>query len=187
VNNGYFVPLLVLLSACSTVPAMPPSNYSVQPAPKTSPYAEASPVMHEFSAGDNRSRYFVTTQQGSYFLWVHKPSLAFFVEFPGQTLETSPTSVFLVFRTQDPETLNDNRLLLLCDGTARAFDGLPASKVVPAIFHNAHYLTYELPRVTFNVLARCASAEVSVGGVGTQLSSIQIQQLRALEATFPRS
>ena len=129
--------------------------------------------------------YTVTTQKGTYFLWVQKPSLAFFVEFPGAALDTTPASVFMVFRTQDPQDLDDNRLQLKCDGATTPFDGLPGSKVVPAIFHNAHYLTFELPRETFDVLARCTAGEVSVGGVGTRLSSGQLQGLRDLEATFP--
>ena len=167
---------MVLLGACSRVPAMPPSNFALQPAPAPRPAAtDSAPgrVTHEYSATSNRSRYVVTTQKGTYFLWVQKPSLAFFVEFPGESLDTTPASVFMVFRTQDPQDLDDNRLQLKCDGTATPFDGLPGSKVVPAIFHNAHYLTFELPRETFDVLAHCTAGEVSVGGVGARLSADQ--------------
>lgn len=187
-NRISLAALAVLLGACSRVPAMPPSDFTLQPAPVPRPVpTDSSPsrVTHEYSAAAGRSRYVVTTQKGTYFLWVQKPSLAFFVEFPGATLDTTPASVFMVFRTQDPQDLDDNRLQLKCDGATTPFDGLPASKVVPAIFHNAHYLTFELPRETFDVLARCTAGEVSVGGVGTRLSSGQLQGLRDLEATFP--
>ena len=180
--------LCAFLIGCSRVPAMPPGDYALQPSPV--PVAATgdsgrSLVAHEFSAATGRSRYVVTTQQGTYFLWVQKPSLAFFVDFPGEKLDTIPTSVYMVFRTQDPQDLDDNRLQFMCDGAATAFDGLPASRVVPAIFHNAHYLTYELPRETFTVLAHCATGEVSVGGIGARLSAGQLRGLRDLEATFP--
>ena len=180
--------LLVLLGACSRVPAMPPSDFALQPAPVPLPAVTDSTrnaVVHEYNAGADRSRYVVTTQKATYFQWVQKPSLAYYVEFPGQKLDTTPASVFMVFRTQDPQDLDDNRLQLQCDGTATAFDGLPGSKVVPAIFHNAHYLTFELPRETFDVLAHCTAGEVSVGGVEARLSSNQLQGLRDLKATFP--
>ncbi len=167
---------------------MPPSDFAPQPvsAPPPAPSgAGTSRVTHEYSAASGLSRYVVTTQRGTYFLWVHKPSLAFYVEFQGETLAAVPSSVFVVFRTQEPQALNDNQLRLRCDGATTAFDGLPGSRVVPAIFHNAHYLTFELPLETFDVLARCSAGEVSVGGVGTRLSLSQLQGLRDLEATFP--
>jgi hypothetical protein len=181
-----WLPLVILLGACSRVPAMPPSDFALQPAPAPAATDSVpSRVTHEYDSAAGRSRYVVTTQQGTYFLWMQKPSLAFFVEFPGRTLDRTPKSVYMVFRTQDPQDLDDNRLQLKCDGAPTAFDGLPGSKVVPAIFHNVHYLTFELPRETFDVLAHCGSGEVAVGGIGTRLSAAQLQGLRDLEATFP--
>lgn len=182
-----FVPSLALLGACSTVPAVPPSNYTAQPSPRTAGSTDSatSPIRHEFDASTGQSRYVVVIQQGSYFLWIQKPSLAFFYEFAGEVPAAAPQYVYLVFRTQDPTDLNDNKLQLKCDGSAAPFEGLPGSKVVSGIFHNAHYLTYELPRETFHVLAQCSTGEVAVGGVAAGLTNPQLQGLRQLEASYP--
>ena len=181
------VPSLALLGACSTVPAVPPSNYALQPSPQVASSSDSakSAIRHEFDASTGQSRYVVIVKQGSYFLWIQKPSLAFFFEFPGEAPVAPPQFVYLVFRVQDPTDLDDNKLLLKCDGSASPFQGLPGSKVVSGIFHNAHYLTFELPRETFHILAQCSTGEVAVGGVAAGLTNPQLQGLRDLEGSYP--
>lgn len=204
---------LLFGSGCALTPVMPPLTSSyLQPgslagpppswrvtAPPPDPVEAESPkslvpvppkVEHDTAEG--LTRVSVMTHRGSYFLWVQKPQVTFFYVYAGDAPPAEPPSVvYVVFRTQSPQSIRDNRLTLVCDGVAADVPGLPTSRVEQNYQLSTHFLTFTVPRETIVEFAHCQQAEVEVGGVRAPFTAQQLLNLRGLAAKLlgnpPRS
>jgi hypothetical protein len=201
--------LTLLLSGCALSPMMPPLNSSYlapqmvaapppawkPPPPKPAPVAEETPtpspkpsaVRIEHDSVDDVTRVSLTTHPGAYFLWVQRPQVTFFYVYAGMVPAESPPVVYLVFRTQSPSDVLDNKLHLVCDGTSATVPGLPTSRVNQTIQTSVHYLTFAIPTETFVRFSECGTAEVEVGGVHAPFNSVQQADLRAFAARLLRT
>lgn len=195
---------LLFCGACALTPVMPPlsSSYlqsggvavpppswrmAAPPPPSTKAEApkalKATPPMVEHDTADDLTRVSVMTHRGAYFLWIQKPQVAFFYVYAGQTPPPEPPAVvYVVFRTQSPQSIHDNRLTLVCNGVSADVPGLPTSRLEQNYQLSTHFLTYAVPRETILEFAQCRQAEVEVGGVRASFTAQQLLDLQGLAA-----
>lgn len=198
--------IALFLSGCALSPMMPPLSSSYlspgtvaapppnwrPPPSKSAPETEApstpspgttpSPIRIEHDSADDLTRVSLMTHRGAYFLWVQRPQVTFFYVYAGQAPAAAPPVVYLVFRTQSPSGVLDNKLHLVCDGATATVPGLPTSRVEQTIQTSVHYLTFAVPTETVLQFSECGAAEVEVGGVRATFSPIQQSDLRAFTA-----
>jgi hypothetical protein len=202
VRGPIAVSLMLCLSGCALSPTMPPLNSSYlapvteavpPPAwrpsasnPAPAPAKNATSIRVEHDSADALTRVSLMTHRGAYFLWVQRPQLTFFYVYTGQTLTAPPPVLYLVFRTQSPSGVLDNRLHLVCDGASATVPGLPTSRVEQTVQTSDHYLTFAIPTGTVTRFSECGTAEVEVGGVSASFSPTQLSDLRAFVADARR-
>lgn len=198
--------LLGLPTGCALTPMMPPLNQSylqsgsiAQPPPSwrgSAPAAEPTrapstspaPLQVEHDTVDDLTRVSVMTHPGRYFLWIQKPQVTFFYVYGGSAPPAEPPAVvYLVFRTQSPQSLLSNKLTLVCDGFPARIAGLPTSRLEQNYQVSTHFLTYAVPRETFLELVKCREAEVEVGGVLAPFTAQQLADLQGLAAKLQAS
>ena len=184
----------LLAGACALSSTMPPLNRDLvqtapmpTPAPRPPAPAKGSPVVREYDAAQDISRYSVTTHRGEYFLWIQKPRLTFFVVSPGPEIDSLPAVVYLIFRTQSPQEVADSRLELDCDGATSPVGVVPSAKVEPGMLTSSLYQTFELPLLAFRHFAACGTGSVSVGGIKAPFTPAQFHELGELAAVLPAS
>ena len=130
----------------------------------------------------------IVTHHGKYFLWIQQPQVTFFYVYAGDAQPAVPPAVvYLVFRTQSPQSIHDNKLTLVCDGLPARIAGLPTSRVEQNYQLTSHFLTFAVPRETFLEFASCRSAEVEVGGVHSPFNEQQLLDLQGFAATIPKA
>jgi hypothetical protein len=185
----------LLLAACTLAPAMPPLDrgyLALTPSPAMHSGATSAPAMPappsplqiDHDSTEDLSRISVMTHPGRYFLWIQQPQLTWFYVFPGMAPAAPPPEVFLVFRTQSPQSIMDNHLLLTCGDSTTPVPGLPTSRVHTGIQTSSHYLTFSIPTPLFLRFAGCASGALEVGGIRANFSKGQSAQLRTLAASW---
>jgi hypothetical protein len=116
---------------------------------------------------------------------VQKPQITFFYVYAGSAPPAEPAAaVYLVFRTQSPQTLHDNKLTLVCNGVPAKVGGLPTSRLDYNYQLSTHFLTFSVPRETFVEFSKCREAEVEVGGVHAPFTTQQLLELQGFAATM---
>lgn len=183
---------LLLTGACALAPMMPPLSRSdlpsvpslqreaTSPAFASAPHSVRTPLRVEHNSSENLTRVSVMTHGGRYFLWFQRPQLTWFYVYTGSAPVSAPAEVFLVFRTQSPQSIRDNRLQLICSGVSTPVPGLPTSEVRPGIQTTSHYLTFAVPLPLFMSFSRCGESAVEVGGVRADFSMEQAHELEVL-------
>jgi hypothetical protein len=167
-----------LLAARAPAPALA-ATASLPPAREGSPSA-ATLVEHDSTT--DQTRVSLTTHRGTYFLWVQRPRLTFFYVYSGIMLQHPPASVFLVFRTHEPQAPATNHLALSCEGVevpqsvARGFAFEPGLMVTTRAF------TYELSLETFAAFVSCDRAALTVGDIAVPFTEGQLLTLRDFAA-----
>ena len=180
------------LTGCALSSSMPSfsttASVSHAPAPPASVTAQlralgaahAGPrIRAERDAATDQTRLSLTTHRGMYFLWVEHPRVTFFYVFPGRALEYAPPSVFLVFRTHDPQVPSTNHLTLRCNQVDEPQATVPTFAYEPSMLTTGRAFTYELPLATFAQFAGCNTAALRVGDIVVPFSDRQVAGLRA--------
>lgn len=188
-----------LATGCALSPTMPPLTHGYLPAggahpaapnharrpPRPTPVPDRHPFAVEYDSAQDLSRVSVRTHRGSYFLWIQKPQLTFFYVHSGRFPAEPPPVVYLIFRTQSPQSVRGNALHLTCDGSTSAVPGLPDSRVEPGVLASSHYLTFKIATEAFIRFSRCRAAALDVGGVRATFNPERLDQLRTLAAGLP--
>jgi hypothetical protein len=185
---------LSVLTGCAMSPTMPPFGVArstvIAPAPVEAhglpaarPFVHRKRIARQYDAATDQTRVSVTTHRGTYFLWVQHPQLTFFYEHPGAASAAHPpASVFLVFRTQNPQLPQNNRLSMVCDGASTELTITPSFWVEPLAFtSNRHYM-YELSLDQLAQVAACHSVTLAVGDVSAPFNGEQLEALRDFAA-----
>lgn len=186
-NSTYLAPGTVAAPPPNWRPApskpVPEATAEAAPEP-AAPARTPAPIHIEHDTADDLTRVSLMTHRGAYFLWVQRPQVTFFYVYAGQAPAAPPAVVYLVFRTQSPSGVLDNKLHLVCDGATAAVPGLPTSRVEQTIQTSVHYLTFAMATATFVRFSECGTAEVEVGGVSAPFTSIQQADLRDFAGTL---
>lgn len=170
--------------------AAPPSSWrgSTEPPRPDAPRTTApKPPTVEHDSAEDLTRVSIVTHHGKYFLWMQQPQVTFFYVYAGDIPPVEPPAVvYLVFRTQSPQSIHDNKLTLVCDGIPAQLPGLPTSRVDQNYQLSSHFLTFSVPLTTFLEFAACRTAEVEVGGVNAPFTEQQLLNLEGFAASIPR-
>lgn len=182
--------LLLPLTGCALSHVMPPfaatrsaaaaadtpSAAPILPSPRV--FEHRKPIAREYDTATDQTRVSVTTHEGVYFLWIQRPRLTFFYVHYGATLEHAPASVFLVFRTLDPQLPLHNRLDVECDGVHTELPITPTFWLEPGAMTTSRHYMYELLLAEFAPIVACGSATVAVGQVRAPFNGEQLEALR---------
>jgi hypothetical protein len=134
-------------------------------------------ITKEYDQATDQTRVSVTTHNGTYFLWIQRPRLTFFFVYAG-VLAQMPGSVFLIFRTQDPQLPLNNRLAFVCDGTRQELGITPTFWLEPGAMTTTRHYMYELPLTTFAEFVACGDLSIALGGVNAPFVKDQREALR---------
>jgi len=165
----------------ATVAATPdPSPASSRPAARA--FAHRTRIAREHDAATDQTRVSVTTHRGSYFLWIQHPRLTFFYEYRGAVAAEASRSVFLVFRTQNPQMPANNRLSVACDGTNQELAITPSFWIEPSAFTSNRQYMYELSLDQLGQVVACHNITIAVGDVTAPFNMDQMEALRDFAA-----
>lgn len=164
----------------TTVAAAPESPARTLPAART--FAHRKHIAREHDAATDQTRISVTTHRGSYFLWIQHPRLTFFYEYQGTAPAEAPGSVFLVFRTQNPQVPASNRLSVACDGTNQDLAITPSFSTEPSAFTSNRLYMYELSLDQLAQVVACRAVTIAVGDVSAPFNAEQMEALRDFAA-----
>jgi hypothetical protein len=182
----------LVLTRCALPNTMPPfattASAARAPAPPASAKAQLralgtvrsrSRTRAERDSATDQTRVSLTTHHGTYFLWVQNPRITFFYVYSGRSLEHAPPSVFLVFRTHEPQVPSTNQLTLNCDQVDEPQAATPTFAFEPRPLVTNRVFTYELPLAIFARFAGCNTAALRVGEITAHFSASQLAELRA--------
>ena len=187
---------LLTLTSCAMSRAMPPfgvahsatlaATPSASPArslPAARAFRHQKHIAREHDAATDQTRVSVTTHRGSYFLWIQHPRLTFFYEYAGAVPAEAPRSVFLVFRTQNPQLPVNNRLSVQCDGANQELAITPSFWIEPSAFTSNRQYMYELSLDQLAQVVACHAVTIAVGDVGAPFNGEQLEALRDFAAS----
>jgi hypothetical protein len=141
-------------------------------------YVHRQPLKATFDSSTNQTRVSLNTHKGMYFLWVQHPRVSFFYDYPGITVLETPNSVFMVFRTVDPQMPADNHLTIVCADARYPQDIAPTFWFEPGPVVGANRFTYEIPIDLFAAFVRCEAPAVEVGDIRVHFNQEQTDALR---------
>jgi hypothetical protein len=191
-------PSAIVLSACALPSALPSfeatAPASRAPAPPASAVArlparvsvgQGAPLVTETDSATHQGRVSLTTHRGKYFLWIQHPRVTFFYVYEGAAAAHPPASIYLVFRTHDPQAPSSNRLTLVCDGAEHPQAVEPTFAFEQGPMTSSRVFTYELSLETFATFTMCDHAAVRVGDITATFDADRITQLRAFAGGMP--
>jgi len=181
--------VLPLVGSCAISHLMPPfsatrpdatAGTSVTPAslPARRAFRHHKRIVREYDPATDQTRVSVTTHRGTYFLWIQHPRLTFFYVQAGAAGGQVPASVFLIFRTQDPQSPASNRLALVCDGVREELAAAPVFWLEPGAMTTSRHYMYELPLQRLATFVACGRAAIAVGDVDAPFSQDQLEAVR---------
>jgi hypothetical protein len=181
--------LLAVAGSCAVSHVMPPfsatrsyASASVPPTALSLPTARVfqhhKRISREYDPVTDQTRVSVTTHRGTHFLWIRRPRLTFFYVYSGAGTTQAPASVFLIFRTQDPQLPSSNRLTLSCNGVRDELAVTPVSWLEPGVMTSSRHYMYQLPLATFATFLTCSQPAISLGDVNAPFADDQLEALR---------
>lgn len=150
--------------------------------PERRTFKHRKEISREYDQTTDQTRVSVTTHKGTYFLWIQRPRLTFFYVYDGTALRSTPGSVFLVFRTQNPQLPLNNRLAFTCDGSRQELDITPTFWLEPGAMTTSRHYMYELSTDRLAELLACNTASIAVGDVSASFANDQLEALRDFAA-----
>jgi hypothetical protein len=188
--------LLPLLGACAVSSVMPPFAVTrtspevarppiVIPVPARRVFQHRKKIIREYDPATDQSRVSVTTHRGTYLLWIQRPRLTFLYVQPGPAGGPVTGRVFLVFRTQDPQSPAGNRLTQTCDGAQEELTVTPVFWLVRGAFTTSQHYMYELSYERLVAFAACRQATLTVGGVRAPFAEDQMEAVRDFVTGLP--
>jgi hypothetical protein len=175
--------LVPVVSAAQAAPEVPPSELP------TRRFQHEKEIRAVYDSVSDSTQVSVVTHGGRYFLWIQRPRLSWHVTYPGRAVTaSSPDTVLLDFRTQNPQAAADSRLLLLFGEQGRAEVNSTRGWSRTGVQTNSHFMRFALPRALLSEALQHDRIEVIVGGVRVGFKRDQLEALRdLLSRTAPAS
>jgi hypothetical protein len=119
--------------------------------------------------------------QGLYFFTIQRPRLTWSVTYPGRTpVAQPPSTVVLVFRTQEPQVALDSRLVIAVAGEQRLEVASTGAYSVQGVQTWSHFMRFPVPTTALAAALATEEVAVSVGGIRVGVKPDQVNALRDL-------
>jgi len=123
----------------------------------------------------------LVTHKGKYLLWMQQPRLTWTIAHPGRTPGSSaPTEIVLMFRTQNPQVPEDNRLIIEFAPGERVEVTSVAAYTHPGPMTSSFFMRFPIPIAELDKALGNERMRLSVGGIRVDFQPDQMEAMRGL-------
>jgi hypothetical protein len=157
-------------------------NRFVDPPSRVSPrFLHDQTIVATYDSVADSTHLAVVTHKGKYFFTIQRPRLEWTATHAGRTPGAEPPAeIVLVFRTQAPQVVLDNRLIMEFAGGQRFEVASVSAYSDPGVQTWSHFMRFPIPTAALTEAVASDEVTLWVGGIQVRFKPNQVNALREL-------